>query len=223
MPMHLMRSAPPMSSRRTRSRTSSGVVTTPNRRSAGSSMSCASPTTSPPPHGAVMNAPAHCIRGPSSSPALIVSRSAQSTNARNVPRSRTVVKPGLERDARVPHAQQRVLRGGCRRGGDARGLDLADEVAVGVDEPGQDGEVAEVDDRARRPARHRPGARPPRRGRRARGACAGRAARRTRRPAAGRRGWPGVRTRRRRGRGSSSADRMPGSFACAPGTHTMGP
>ena len=28
----------------------------------------------------------------------------------------------------------------------ARGLDLADEVAVGVDEAGQDGEAAEVDD-----------------------------------------------------------------------------
>ena len=33
--MHLMRSAPPMSRRRTRSRTSSGVVTTPKRRSVG--------------------------------------------------------------------------------------------------------------------------------------------------------------------------------------------
>ena len=39
VPMHLIRSAPPMSSRRTRSRTSSTVVTTPNRRSSGSRMS----------------------------------------------------------------------------------------------------------------------------------------------------------------------------------------
>ncbi len=93
VPMHLMRSAPPIISRRTRSRTSAGDVTTPNRRSSGSRMSCARPTTSPPPQGAVMNAPAHCIRGPSASPPLIASRSAQSTNARNGPRSRTVVNP----------------------------------------------------------------------------------------------------------------------------------
>ena len=59
----------------------------------GQRMSGARPTTSPPPQGTVMKAPAHCIRGPSSSPASIVSRSAQSTKARNAPRSRTVVKP----------------------------------------------------------------------------------------------------------------------------------
>ena len=91
--MHLMTSAPPISSRRTCLRTSAGDVTTPKRSSSGSRMSGASPTTSPPPHGAVMKAPAHCIRGPSSSPALIVSRRARSVKARNAPRSRTVVKP----------------------------------------------------------------------------------------------------------------------------------
>ena len=93
VPMHLMRSAPPISRRRTRSRTSSTDRTTPNRRSSGSLMSRARPTTSPPPHGAVMKAPAHCIRGPRTSPASIASRSAQSVNARNEPTSRTVVKP----------------------------------------------------------------------------------------------------------------------------------
>ncbi len=54
VPISLITSAPPMSSRRTRSRTSSGEVTTPNRSSSGSRMSGASPTTSPPPQGAVM-------------------------------------------------------------------------------------------------------------------------------------------------------------------------
>ena len=90
---HLMRSAPPMSSRRTRSRTSSTERTTPKRRASGSSMSWARPTTSPPPHGAVMYAPAACIRGPTTSPRSMASRSAQHVNARNEPTSRTVVNP----------------------------------------------------------------------------------------------------------------------------------
>ena len=93
-----------------------------------------------------MNAPAHCIRGPSSSPALIVSRSAQSTNARNVPEVAHGREAGLERHPGVAHGQQRVLGAGGRRRRDAGRLDLADEVAVGVDEPGQDGEAGEVDD-----------------------------------------------------------------------------
>ena len=110
-------------------------------------MSGARPTTSPPPHGTVMNAPAHCIRGPSSSPALIVSRSAQSTKARNGPRSRTVVKPASTVTRALRTLRSASWAPEVVRGGDARGLHLADEVAVGVDEPGQDGEAAEVDDR----------------------------------------------------------------------------
>ena len=67
----------------------------------GDPKSCASPTTSPPPHGAVTKAPAHCIRGPSTSPASMASRRAQSTNARKLPRSRTEVKPARRSRARA--------------------------------------------------------------------------------------------------------------------------
>ncbi len=50
------------------------------------------------------NAPAHIIRGPIVIPASIASRSAQSTNARNVPTSRTVVTPArtVSRALRTP-------------------------------------------------------------------------------------------------------------------------
>ena len=93
-----------------------------------------------------MNAPAHCIRGPSSSPR--VDRVAQRAVGERPERAEVAHgrEAGLDGHARVADAEQRVLgrRGGRRR--DARRLDLADEVAVGVDEPGQDGEAAEVDD-----------------------------------------------------------------------------
>ncbi len=56
-------------------------------------MSGARPTTSPPPHGAVMYAPATCIRGPSTTPASIAFRRSRQTKARNDPRSRTLVNP----------------------------------------------------------------------------------------------------------------------------------
>ena len=48
---------------------------------------------SPPPPGQVTYAPAHIILGPASLPSSIASRSARSTNAWNVPTSRTVVTP----------------------------------------------------------------------------------------------------------------------------------
>ena len=136
-----------MSSRRTRSRTSDGDVTTPNRRSSGSRMSWARPTTSPPPQGAVMNAPAHCIRGPSTSPR--VDRVAQRDVGEGPERAEVADRGEARLDglAGMPHAEQHVLR---RAGGGRRhvgGLDVADEVAVGVDEAGQDGQAAEVEHR----------------------------------------------------------------------------
>ena len=88
-----MRSAPPPTRARTFSRTSSGVRTTPNRMSSGTTKSRARPVTSPPPRGVVMYPPAHCIRGPTTQPASIAPRSETSTNALNVPTSRTVVNP----------------------------------------------------------------------------------------------------------------------------------
>ena len=104
--MTLMKSAPPLRMRRTRVRTSSALFATPNRRSIGTaaSTSGASPVTSPPPPETVTNAPAHIMRGPGVSPASIASRSAQSTNARNVPTSRTVVNPAstVARALRTP-------------------------------------------------------------------------------------------------------------------------
>ena len=88
--------------------------------------------------------PAQSIRGPSSSPVSMVSRSAQSMNARNVPRSRTVVKPDSS-VTRALRTDRSSLLGRCRGGRHARGLDLTHEVAVGVDEPGQDGQPGQVD------------------------------------------------------------------------------
>ena len=66
----LIRSAPPCRIRRTASRTSSAEFATPNRSSRGTtaSTSGASPVTSPPPPEHVTNAPAHRIRGPTTSP-----------------------------------------------------------------------------------------------------------------------------------------------------------
>ncbi len=110
-------------------------------------MSRARPTTSPPPHGAVMKAPAHCMRGPRTSPASIASRSAQSVNARNEPTSRTVVKPASMVCAGMPYADQDLLRGRGRRRRHAGGLDVADEMRVHVDQARQDGVSRQVDDR----------------------------------------------------------------------------
>ena len=101
---------------------------------------------SPPPHGAVMNAPAHCIRGPSASPPLIRSRSATVDERPERPEVADRGEPGLDRQPGMADADQRVLGRRGRRPGDAGRLDVADEVAVGVDEPGQDGEPGEVDD-----------------------------------------------------------------------------
>ena len=59
---------------------------------------------SPPPPEQVRYAPATRIRGPVTQPASMASRSATSTNARNVPTSRTVVKPAssVSRALRAP-------------------------------------------------------------------------------------------------------------------------
>ncbi len=59
---------------------------------------------SPPPPEQVTYAPATCMRGPMTQPASIASRSATSTKARNVPTSRTVVKPAstVSRALRTP-------------------------------------------------------------------------------------------------------------------------
>ena len=95
--MILMKSAPYRRMFRTFERIWSTPEVTPNRSSRGitESTSTASPVRSPPPPGHVTYAPAQRIRGPSTSPASIASRNATSTNARNVPMSRTVVKPAM--------------------------------------------------------------------------------------------------------------------------------
>src|SRR5579863_8042222 len=94
--------------RRTARRTSSTESATPTRNSCGTtaSTSGASPVMSPPPPEQVTYAPATRMRGPATQPSPIASRSATSTKARNVPTSRTVVKPAsrVSRAVRAPES-----------------------------------------------------------------------------------------------------------------------
>ena len=121
----------------------------------GSSMSWARPTTSPPPHGAVMNAPGRLHPRPDHVAPVDGVAQGAALNARNEPTSRTVVNPAsiVWRAWRTPMSTSSPPTSRRRH---ARRLDVADEVGVRVDEPGQD----VTGRRGRRPARRR-GCRPP--------------------------------------------------------------
>ena len=105
------------------------------------------------PAGGDSDLTATSMRGPGTRPAAIASRSATSAKSR-LPRSRTVVKPASSvlRAFATPSIAARAAV--SRQVLVGRQLLAADQVHVGVDEPGQQGHVAEVDvDRLARLAR----------------------------------------------------------------------
>ena len=135
------KSAPPCSTRRTARRTSSTESATPTRNSCGTtaSTSGARPVMSPPPPEQVTYAPATRMRGPATQPSSMASRNATSTKARNVPTSRTVVKPAsrVSRALRAPDsASWAPVRASTSRVPVAA-VGFADQVSVTVDHAGQ--------------------------------------------------------------------------------------
>ena len=146
VPMHLMRSAPPISSRRTRSRTSAG------RRDDAEPEVVRQPDVVGQPDDVAAAPRRRDERARALHPRPLELAARDRVPQRDVDEraERADVAGGrearLDRDPGVAHGQERVLGRRGRRARHARRLDLADEVAVGVDEPGQDGEAAEVDD-----------------------------------------------------------------------------
>ena len=144
------RSAPPCSTRRTALRTSSTESATPSAQVArhdGVDVGRQAGDVAATAGAGDVRPGARASAGPSTQPASIASRSATSTNARNVPTSRTVVNPAQQRVPRVAHAGQRLLRARAREqlGVAVAAVGLADQVRVAVDQAGQQRVAGQVD------------------------------------------------------------------------------